>query len=448
MNPQFSIPFVSIDLPPEQAHLLDAELRRRQIRHEACTSRDTPPPASVALVHVSTRQADAELRCVRQLAVGGAHVIAEVDGDFELAAAAGRAGAAQVVRAPMAADQLAALPVRAQQAAPRDAFLLSSESAVMRRAIELVTKSAASDAPVLMRGESGTGKTALAEVLHARSRRAAGPLVAVSCPSIPETLLAAELFGHTRGAFTGAVREREGRVEAAHGGTLFLDEIGDMSAGLQAQLLRFLQDGSFERLGENRSRHADVRIVAATNRDLEADIESGRFRLDLYYRLSVVDVRLPALRDRPEDLAVIAGHLLSRLAAEAGRSAPRLSPAAMARLLSHAWPGNVRELENELARALLVCTGDIIDASDLSDRLADAEQAPPFLGGHYTLEQIEREHIARVLARAKSFEAAAQELGIDDSTLWRKRKRMQLAQKSTESGKNGSAHPRAAGAAR
>ena len=305
---------------------------------------------------------------------------------------------------------------------------LESSSAEMRRALDTVSRAASSRAAVLLRGESGTGKGLLARWLHAKSARAAGPFVEVSCPTLSAELLSAELFGHARGAFTGAVRDRPGRVEVAHGGTLFLDEVADLSPAVQAQLLRFLQDKTFERLGETRSRHADVRIVAATHRDLEADVASGRFRLDLFYRLSVVDVCVPALRDRRGDLLPLAELLLTRLACEVERSVPRLSRRACAALALHTWPGNVRELENELQRALALCDGELIDVGDLSERVVPgpASVAAPYVGGDFTLEELERAHIEKILARGLTYDDAARLLGIDDSTLWRKRRRFTL----------------------
>lgn len=310
-----------------------------------------------------------------------------------------------------------------------DSVHLASTSAEMRSALDTVERAASSRAALLLTGESGTGKGVLARLLHQQSSRSGAPFVEVSCPTLSEQLLSAELFGHARGAFTGAVRDRPGRVELAHGGTLFLDEVGELSPAVQAQLLRFLHDRSFERLGESRTRHADVRLVAATHRDLEADVRSGRFRLDLYYRLGVIGVRVPPLRDRPGDVLPLARHLLARLAQAAARRPPELSPAACAALVAHCWPGNVRELHNELERALALSSADVIDVSDLSEHVWPRDTGAsrsPHLGGDFTLAEIEREHIERVLARGLTFDAAARVLGIDDSTLWRKRRRFTL----------------------
>ena len=213
---------------------------------------------------------------------------------------------------------------------------------------------AASDAAVLLRGENGTGKGVFARLLHAGSARRERPFVVVNCPTLSAELLASELFGHARGAFTDAVRDQPGRVEAADGGTLFLDEIGELSPALQAKLLRFLQDKQFERIGEQTTRTADVRIIAATNRDLEADVREGRFREDLLYRLNVVEIRLPPLRERPEDIVRLAERFLAFFARAARRPVPQLSPAAVEVLRAYPWPGNVRELRNAIERALIL----------------------------------------------------------------------------------------------
>jgi NtrC-family two-component system response regulator AlgB len=249
------------------------------------------------------------------------------------------------------------------------------------------------------------------------------PFVVVNCPTLSEELLASELFGHARGAFTGAVRDQEGRVEAAEGGTVFLDEIGEISPGLQAKLLRFLQEKRFERVGENRTRTADVRIVAATNRDLEAAVREGAFREDLLYRLNVMEVVVPALRDRPEDVLPLARAFVAFFARQAGRAVPDLSPAAERMLLGWSWPGNVRELRNAVERAVILSPGQVLEPESFPERMAARGGGGPLLGGDFTVEEIEREHILRVLARAPTQEEAARILGLDTSTLWRKRKK-------------------------
>ncbi len=298
----------------------------------------------------------------------------------------------------------------------------------MKAVFDLIARAADSDASVLLRGENGTGKGVLARALHAQSSRAARPFVTVNCPTLSEDLLASELFGHARGAFTGAVRDQIGRVEAAEGGTLFLDEIGEISPGLQAKLLRFLQEKQFERIGENRTRRADVRVVAATNRDLEADVAVGRFREDLLYRINVIEVTVPPLRERCEDLPRLARRFLEFFAHSSGRLAPNLSRETEQILLSYNWPGNIRELRNAMERALIVWPGATLEPAALPERIAGAAQSGPQLGGDSSLEAIEREHILRVIARTSSLDEAAKILGVDSSTLWRKRKKYQEEQ--------------------
>ena len=300
---------------------------------------------------------------------------------------------------------------------------VATQSPRMRTALELATRAATSDAPILLRGENGTGKSTLARLVHARSGRAGKPYITVSCPTLSEELLASELFGHAIGAFTGAVRDQAGRVEAAEGGTLLLDEIGEISTGLQAKLLRFLQDKEFERVGETRTRHADVRVVAATNRDLDADVKAGRFREDLLFRLNVIEIVVPPLRERPDDILMMARRFLAFFARAANRPAPALAPAADQALLAYQWPGNIRELRNAMERAIILFPERTLGRAALPERIAAEVSAVPRLGGDFTLDQIEREHIERVAARAATLEDAARLLGIDASTLYRKRKK-------------------------
>jgi two-component system, NtrC family, response regulator AlgB len=305
--------------------------------------------------------------------------------------------------------------------------VLETRSAAMQTALALLRRAALSDATVLLRGENGTGKSVLARALHRLSPRADKPFVTVSAPTLPDQLLVSELFGHARGAFTGAVRDTPGRVEAAQGGTLFLDEIGELGPSTQAQLLRFLQEKAFERVGESRTRHADVRIVSATNRDLEADVRQGRFREDLLYRLNVVEVGVPALRQRREDILPLARRLLRFFAGTLHRPGLEFSPEAEALLEGYPWPGNVRELRNAVERAAIVWPADLLAPAAFPERIAAAETAAPLVGGPFTLEQIEREHVLRVLASSPTLEEAARILGIDASTLWRKRKRYEAS---------------------
>lgn len=300
---------------------------------------------------------------------------------------------------------------------------LLSESPKMRQVLAVASRVAFSDVSVLLRGESGTGKGVLARALHAQSPRASHPFVMVNCPTLSEDLLASELFGHARGSFTGAVRDQPGRVEAAQGGTLFLDEVSEIAPTLQAKLLRFLQEKAFERVGENHTRRADVRVLAATNRDLEQEVQRGTFREDLLFRLNVVEIAIPPLRDRPEDILPLARHFLSFFTRAARRPLMELSSEAEACLLSYPWPGNIRELRNAIERATILWPAQRIEPTALPERIVAHAAPGPSLGGKYTLDQIEREHIERVLAHAKTQEEAAATLGIDVTTLWRKRRK-------------------------
>ena len=302
---------------------------------------------------------------------------------------------------------------------------LHTASPKMRAVMDLLSLAAGSDAPILLRGENGTGKGVLARALHAQSARGTRPFVTVNCPTLSEDLLASELFGHAKGAFTGAVKDQAGRVEAAEGGTVFLDEIGEISPALQAKLLRFVQEKQFERVGETRTRHADVRLVAASNRDLEKDVVEGRFRQDLLFRLNVIEVRVPALRERGEDILPLARGFLAFFARASGRSAPELTPETEVALTTYGWPGNVRELRNAMERATILWPGRSLVPEALPERMVvQSEVRRPWLGGDFSLDEIEREQIVRVMRRAPTLEDAARILGIDGSTLWRKRKKL------------------------
>jgi NtrC-family two-component system response regulator AlgB len=304
--------------------------------------------------------------------------------------------------------------------------LLESSSAAMKRALETARQAAASDASVLLLGESGTGKNVLARAIHDWSPRCKARFVTVACTTLAEHLLESELFGHVKGAFTGAWKDKPGRLAAAERGTVFLDEIGELPLPLQAKLLRFLDERRFERVGDDRTLEVDARVLAATNRDLEAEVRAGRFRADLFYRIAVVSLRLPALRERREDLPALIDHLLEVLAARMQRPRPQLEPAAREALLAWGWPGNVRELSNALERALVLASGDTIRAENLPDSLLAPAREEPGDRGELSLEDVERRHVERVLASSPTLEDAAARLGIDPTTLWRKRKRWGL----------------------
>ncbi len=251
----------------------------------------------------------------------------------------------------------------------------------MREVYEQIAQVAPTDATVLILGETGTGKELVARAIHYASNRAAAPFVRVHCAALPESLVESELFGHVRGAFTGAVRDRQGRFEAAHGGTLFLDEIGDVAPGVQVKLLRVLQEQEFERVGDTRPIRVNVRLIAATHRDLATMVANGRFREDLYYRLNVFPIYVPPLRNRPSDIPLLANHFLRLYGERGGRRVTAISTEALQRLLSHTWPGNVRELENTIERAVLVCEGDTIEPRHLPPVLQALPSIPEPAGG-------------------------------------------------------------------
>ena len=302
----------------------------------------------------------------------------------------------------------------------------------LARVLEQGRQVAATDAVVLIRGESGTGKGVFARALHGWSRRAAAPFVTVSCPSLNADLLESALFGHARGSFTGAVTDTEGKVAVAEGGSLFLDEVGDLPLLLQPKLLRFLQERRYERVGETRTRTADVRLIAASNRDLEAAAAAGAFREDLLFRLNVVELVLPPLRERSGRLE-LAEHLLRFFSRQIGKRIEGFSPDAREALLNYPWPGNLRELRNAIERAVIFAGGSSIVPGDLPERIvkpsagsALAGRAASEVGQPVSLEQIETEHIRLVLERSPTLDDAARVLGIDPSTLYRKRKQLGL----------------------
>ncbi len=335
----------------------------------------------------------------------------------------------------------------------------------MQRIFKLVAKVAATDSTVLLLGESGTGKELIARSIHLQSRRASGPFVAVNVGALPGSLIEGELFGHKRGAFTGAESDRRGLIEEADGGTLFLDEIGDMPAATQVHLLRVLENSELRRVGENIARHVDVRVVAATHHDLLTDVTAGRFRGDLYYRLNVVQIELPPLRERREDIGLLASYFLERTAARWKRGALEFSPEAMALLESYDYPGNVRELENAIEHAVTIAEGNRIGPGDLPAVMRAARQLEPHgsaaaaaraglapgsrsaegaTGGgagtpgtveasreSWSLADVEKEHIRLVLKRHHgNATSAAKQLGISRTTLWRKLREYGLARRS------------------
>jgi two-component system, NtrC family, response regulator AlgB len=376
-----------------------------------------------------------------RLAPGLDVVVITAYATIETAVEAMRRGAFDYVPKPFTPDQLRLTLERAAQVRKLQSHVealraqvhaivpeadLQTEEPSMRQALDVALKAAASDATILLRGESGTGKGVMARVVHAHSRRAAGPFVTVACPSLSAELLESELFGHVRGAFTGAVRDTLGKVAAAEGGTLFLDEVGDLPPALQPKLLRLLQEKRYERVGETRTRVGDVRILAATNRNLQADTESGKFREDLLYRLSVIEVTLPSLRQRPHDILPLADHLLRFFARQSSKPLTGFTEEARAAFLRYPWPGNVRELRNAVERGVILAGDSLVGLADLPVQVGVPPQPGVELGGRVTFEQLEAEHLRRLLAATPTVEEVAAILEIDPSTLYRKRKRYGL----------------------
>jgi DNA-binding NtrC family response regulator len=293
----------------------------------------------------------------------------------------------------------------------------------------IMEKVARTDSSVLITGESGTGKELVARAIHFTSERANGRFLPINCGALPETLLESELFGYKRGAFTGAMNEKIGLLKAADKGTVFLDEIGDMPLALQVKLLRVLQEREVYPLGSNDPVSFDVRVVCATNKDLEAEAKAGRFREELLYRINVITIKLPPLRERKDDIPLLASHFLKKFERSLGRGGMRFSKGAMKLLLSYAWPGNVRELENTIERAAILAETDVVHSHDLPDKLR-SNALPTGVemdNGNVTLEDLEREHIKRVLGKVEgNKDRAAQMLGIHVSTLYRKMQRYRL----------------------
>ena len=311
---------------------------------------------------------------------------------------------------------------------PKNTEILGRSKAIndLRAMISTV---APTDATVLVTGESGTGKELVARALHAGSPRAQKPIVTVNCAALAENLLESELFGHERGAFTGADRRREGRFKQADGGTLFLDEIGEMPIGLQAKLLRALQQGEIQRLGSDRSEHVDVRVIAATNRDLRKEVANHNFREDLYFRLNVITIEIPPLRKRTDDIPLLAAHFLSHFEERNRKNIKGFSPQATDQMLHYSWPGNVRELENAVERAVILCTGDLITEKELPFSISEEEMAAAKAGekeggtslAGLPLEEVERKVIEETLKMTKDNKSeAARTLGITRATLHNK----------------------------
>ena len=316
--------------------------------------------------------------------------------------------------------------------------LVDFETPAMKQVVEVLRRAAKSPASVLILGESGTGKSVAARALHQQSHLADKPFVTVSCPSLTKELLESTLFGHVRGSFTGAIKDHWGKVKAADGGTLFLDEIGDLPLEIQPKLLRLLQEREYERVGETTIRRAEVRIVAATNRDLKKRVEEGAFREDLYYRLNVITVNMPPLRERPRDMLRFAEHYLKHSAVQCASNVKGFTSAAEELLRRYPWPGNLRELHNTIERAVILASGTKIDVADLPLELrmkpTPGEGASEDLraGAMVSLQQLEDQHIRRIIENCPNLNEAADILGIDQATLYRKRVKMGLKSKPGE----------------
>lgn len=299
---------------------------------------------------------------------------------------------------------------------------LISKSPKMQQIFELAKVVAKSNSNVLILGESGTGKELLARAIHNESPRANGPFVAVSCVAIPDTLLESELFGHEKGAFTDAIAQKKGKFELAHGGTLFLDEIGDISPKMQLALLRVLEEREFTRVGGTKPIKVDVRIIAATNRNLQKAVEEGRFRDDLYYRLNVITIHIPPLRERKEDIPLLVEHFVEKFNIQMGKRVKGVSQEAMRLLMEYDWPGNVRELENVMERAMVITKGELITPEDLFLPTSRKAEENPM-----SLEAVEKAHILKVLNETGwNIQRSAQILGIDRTTLYHKIRRYGL----------------------
>jgi NtrC-family two-component system response regulator AlgB len=312
-------------------------------------------------------------------------------------------------------------------------ILLDSSTPLMKEVMDTLLRAAKTPASILILGESGTGKSVVARAIHQQSHLADRPFITVSCPSLSKELLESDLFGHVKGAFTGALRDHWGKVKAAAGGTLFLDEIGDLPIEVQPKLLRLLQEREYERVGENVTRQAEVRVIAASSRDLKTRVADGTFREDLYFRLNVIAAEMPPLRQRQGDIIRFAEHYFKHFAALCGRRLDGVSEAASAAIRAYSWPGNLRELRNAIERAVIMAKGNKISLEDLPAELrgqtapaAKGNGAPLEVGSLVSMEKLEEAHLRKVLDRTSNLAEAAEVLGIDQATLYRKRKKIGL----------------------
>jgi two-component system, NtrC family, nitrogen regulation response regulator NtrX len=407
---------------------------------EACLDRVTREPYDVIVLDIWLPGIDglATLARLRERRVDAPVVMISGHGNIESAVRAIKMGAFDFVEKPLSLDKTVLVvgnavrqrrleaENRALRAHVDRQLTMVGESYAMAQLREQVAMAAPTNGRVLIFGENGTGKELVARSIHTLSRRRGGPFVEVNCAAIPEELIESELFGHVKGAFTGAVADRRGKFEVADGGTLFLDEIGDMSLKTQAKVLRALQEQVVEPVGGTSGVKVDVRILAATNKDLPAEIRAGRFREDLFFRLNVIPIFVPPLRDRDTDIPLLAEHFMAELAREYGRRPKRLDPGAAAGLRGYRWPGNVRELRNVIERLMIMVSGNIIAPADLAfldgTPVAVAEPAgAPVLSLHDARERFERDYILRALtAQQGNISRTADALGVERSNLYRK----------------------------
>jgi two-component system nitrogen regulation response regulator NtrX len=416
---------------------------------EACLDRVARSPVDLIVLDVWLPGMDglATLARLRERQVDAQIVLISGHGNIESAVRAIKMGAFDFVEKPLSLDKTVlvvnnALRQRRLEAENRAlrarvdrTQTMVGESYAMRQLREQVAMAAPTNGRVLIYGENGTGKELVARTIHTLSRRRAGPFVEVNCAAIPEDLIESELFGHVRGAFTGAVADRRGKFEIADGGTLFLDEIGDMSVKTQAKVLRVLQEQTLEAVGGTTRIKVDVRVLAATNKDLQAEIRGGRFREDLYFRLSVIPIFVPPLRDRQEDVPLLADHFMAEFAREYGRRVKSFEAGAATALQQYPWPGNVRELRNLIERLMIMVPGDSISPADLAFLARDAVAAPEVAiaaAGRMTLhearDRFERDLILRTLAEQQgNMSRTAEVLGVERSNLYRKMKAFGIA---------------------
>jgi NtrC-family two-component system response regulator AlgB len=378
-------------------------------------------------------------------------IIFTAQGSVKIAVEAMRRGAVDFLEKPFTREQFHLVLARVQRVhqdkqkierlerevsdsnAQSPEILLDSSTPLMKEVMDTLLRAAKTPASILILGESGTGKSVVARAVHKQSHLADKPFITVSCPSLSKELLESDLFGHVKGAFTGALRDHWGKVKAAAGGTLFLDEIGDLPMEIQPKLLRLLQEREYERVGENVTRQAEVRVIAATSRDLRTRVAEGAFREDLYFRLNVITAEMPPLRQRPGDLIRFAGHYSKHFAALCGRRLEGFSEAAWVAIRAYSWPGNLRELRNAIERAVIMAKGNKINLEDLPAELrgqtapgTKGNSASLEVGSLVSMEKLAEAHLRIVLERTSNLAEAAEVLGIDQATLYRKRKKIGL----------------------